>query len=281
MSSEWLGRVAAVTGAASGIGRALSQVLAQRGCHLALADVDAEGLEVTVRAARAHGVRLDARHVDVADRKAVHDWADAVAKLEGGLRGVFNNAGVALGASVRRMTLDELEWLMGVNFWGVAYGTKAFLPHLEAAGGGHVVNISSVFGLVGFPGNGAYNAAKFAVRGLSEALAVELLAERSPVQVHCVHPGGVRTRIARNARIGAQEDTLAMSDDERHAAFTRVARLSPERAAEIILDGVRRGRRRIVVGTDARLISAIQRLFPAAYQRLFAIAARRRLPGQI
>jgi NAD(P)-dependent dehydrogenase (short-subunit alcohol dehydrogenase family) len=269
------GWVAAVTGAASGIGRALANELARQGCELALSDVDAAGLEQTRAALCAAGTKVSASHVDVADRDAVFEWADDVAAQHGRVNLIANNAGVALGATIRNMTLDELEWLMGINFFGVVHGTKAFLPHLTRAGAGHVVNISSLFGLIGFPGQGAYNAAKFAVRGFSECLAMELAIEKSPIGVTCVHPGGIRTAIARNARIGVNEPN-DQTREEIAEGFDRIARTSAERAAEVIVAGVRRGKRRVLVGPDAQALSLLQRLLPVGYQRLVAFGAARR-----
>jgi hypothetical protein len=269
------GWVAAVTGAASGIGRALAHELGRQGCELALSDVDAAGLEETRAALSAGGTKVSAARVDVADGKAVFDWAEEVAARHGRVNLVANNAGVALGATIRNMTLDELDWLMGINFRGVVHGTKAFLPHLTRAGAGHIVNISSVFGLIGFPGQGAYNAAKFAVRGFSECLAMELAIEKSPIGVTCVHPGGIRTSIARNARIGANEP-VDQTRDELAEDFERIARTSADRAAQVIVAGVRRGRRRVLVGPDAHAISLLQRLLPERYQHLVAFGAARR-----
>ncbi|MDJ0789362.1 MAG: SDR family NAD(P)-dependent oxidoreductase [Myxococcota bacterium] len=266
--SELRGRVAAVTGAGSGIGRALAVELARSHCDVALSDVDEASLEETRKLVLATGRRAFARVVDVRDAEAVDAWARDVVAEFGGVQLIFNNAGVALAARLTRVTLDEFRWLMDVDFWGVVHGTKSFLPHFQAAGEGHVVNVSSVFGLIAFPGNGTYNAAKFAVRGFTEALAIELEMEGSPVQVSCVHPGGIKTNIARLARVGTDEeqpDRAEMSD-----AFDRAARTTPERAAQVILDGVRRNRRRILIGPDARVISGVQRLLPVGYQRLLA-----------
>ncbi len=270
-------RVAAVTGAASGIGRALALALADEGCHVALSDVDAAGLEPVRAEAERRGVRATARRVDVADREAVFAWADAVAAEHGRVNLVFNNAGVALGATLRNVTFEEFEWLMAIDFWGVVYGTRAFLPHLERAGEGHVVNVSSVFGLIGFPGNGTYCAAKFAVRGFTETLREELALEGSSVTASCVHPGGIKTSIARNSRLGQNEPELR--DRETLAAeFERMARTTPERAAQVILAGVRRNRSRILIGPDARLLHGLLRLFPVAYQRALVSLVRRRMP---
>lgn len=194
-------KTAAVTGAASGIGRAVALELASRGCHLALSDVDEAGLAETARLCDGHGVELTHEIVDVADRGAVLTWADQVVADHGRVHLVVNNAGVALSYPVETMSFDDIEWLMGINFWGVVNGTKAFLPHLAAAGEGHIVNVSSVFGLIGIPGQSAYNAAKFAVRGFTDALRIELKSSGSPVSCTTVHPGGVKTNIVRNARL--------------------------------------------------------------------------------
>ena len=272
---ELRGWVAAVTGAASGIGRALADELARQGCELALSDVDAVGLEQTRAALSAAGTKVSAARVDVADRDAVFEWADEVAAQHGRVNLIANNAGVALGAAIRNMTLEELDWLMGINFFGVVHGTKAFLPHITRAGAGHIVNISSLFGLIGFPGQGAYNAAKFAVRGFSECLAMELAIEKSPIGVTCVHPGGIRTAIARNARIGVNEPN-DRTREEIADGFERIARTSAERAAEVIVAGVRRGKRRVIVGPDAHALSLLQRLLPVRYQRLVELGAARR-----
>lgn len=202
------GRVAAITGAGSGIGRALAEQLAGHGAHLALSDIDDTGLAETVRRCEGRGVKVTSAHLDVADRAAVDAWAEAVAAEHGKVNLIFNNAGVALGATVEDMSIEDMTWLMNINFWGVVYGTKAFLPHLKAAGEGHIVNISSVFGLISIPTQSAYNAAKFAVRGFTDSLRIELDAMNCGVSCTTVHPGGIKTNIARNARM---DPTLAAS----------------------------------------------------------------------
>ncbi len=203
-------RVAAVTGAASGIGRELAVLLAKKGADLAISDVDEVGLAETVDLAKKAGakVTITSQRLDVADREAVHAWADQVVADHGKANLIVNNAGVALGATVDGMSYEDFDWLMGINFQGVVSGTKAFLPHMKAAGEGHVVNISSVFGLMGIPSQSAYNAAKFAVRGFTEALRVELDIEDCGVSATTVHPGGIKTNIARNARM---DDSLTDS----------------------------------------------------------------------
>jgi NAD(P)-dependent dehydrogenase (short-subunit alcohol dehydrogenase family) len=272
---EIRGWVAAVTGAASGIGRALALELAREGCELALCDVDAAGLEATRAAVAATGAKASAERVDVAQSAAVNAWADAVVAQHGRVNLIANNAGVSLVAQIRHMTLDELDWLMGINFRGVVHGTKAFLPQIERAGRGHVVNVSSVFGLIAFPGHGAYNAAKFAVRGFTECLAMELALDASPIGVTAVHPGGIRTRIARNARIGRQEPAES-SREEMVSDFDEVARTEPEKAARAIVAGVRRRRRRVLIGADAHGLATLQRLAPVRYQDLVARGVSRR-----
>jgi len=270
---ELRNRVAAVTGAASGIGRALAIELAREGCHLALSDVDEDGLRETAGQAAEAGAKVRTDRVDVADRAAVHAWADAVAEDYGRVNLIVNNAGVALAATVETMAYEDFEWLMGINFWGVVYGTKAFLPHLKAAGEGHVVNVSSVFGIIGVPTQSAYNAAKFAVRGFTEALREELEIEGSKVSATSVHPGGIRTNIVANSRLG-EVDGRMPTRDEAMEQFERLARTSPEDAAKRIVKGVKRNERRVLIGMDAQLIDGLQRLLPTAYQRLLITLGR-------
>jgi butyryl-CoA dehydrogenase len=265
------GRVAAVTGAASGIGRALAEELARRGAHLALCDVDEAGLAATAEACRSvdggGAQRITTRGVDVADAAAVQAWADEVVGEHGRVDLVVNNAGVALAATVDAMSLDDVAWLMGIDFWGVVHGTKAFLPHLQAAGEGHIVNISSVFGLLSVPTQSAYNAAKFAVRGFTDALRMELEIAGSGVSCTTVHPGGIKTAIARNARIDPAVGALA-------ADFDRVAMTTPEKAARQILAAVERNHRRALVGPDAKVLDLLARLPAGLYQRAVVAAAR-------
>jgi butyryl-CoA dehydrogenase len=269
-------RVAAITGAGSGIGRALAIELAGRGSHLALVDIDEEGLAETVASCEGRGVKVTSQVLDVADREAVFAWADAVAHDHGRVNLVFNNAGVALGAAVETMKHQDLEWLMGVNFWGVVHGTQAFLPHLKASGAGHVVNISSVFGLISIPTQSAYNAAKFGVRGFTDALRMELDIADCGVSCTTVHPGGVRTNIARRARVTADIADQAGPGGV-GAEFDRIARTSPDKAARQILTAVERNRRRALIGPDAKAIDLIARLPAGLYQRVLVAGARRRV----
>lgn len=272
-------KVAAITGAASGMGRELALELARRGCHLALSDIDAAGLTDTADAARRANasVRITTARVDTADRAAVYAWADQTAAQHGRVNLVFNNAGVALSAPLEQVRREDFEWLMAINFWGVVWGTQAFLPHLRASGDGHVVNTSSLFGLMAMPLNGSYNASKFAVRGYTEALRMELELGRAPVSATCVHPGGVRTRIARSARMDASTATLLGRDAEQaRAEFDKLLdTTSAESAALQILQAVERNQRRVLVGRDARWADKLVRLLGSWYQPLVVAAARR------
>ena len=268
-------KVAAITGAASGIGRATAALMAQRGCHLALSDVDEGGLAATVAVCEAHRVRVVGTRVDVADRAAVHQWADDTAGTFGRVNVIVNNAGVALGATIETMRYEDLEWLMGIDFWGVVHGTKAFLPYVKRSGDGHVVNLSSVFGLIAVPTQGAYNAAKFAVRGFTEALREELAVEGAPVGVTCVHPGGIRTNIARAARM-TESGAYGMDKETAATEFERTARTSPEEAAADIVAAIIGNRPRQLIGWDAVAIDLLQRLLPTGYQQLLVLLARRR-----
>lgn len=271
------GKVAAITGAGSGIGRALANALAQHRCHLALSDIDEVGLAETARTARAAGVQVTAQKVDVAKRGEVEAWAQQVVADHGRVNLIFNNAGVALGASIEGASYKDLEWLMSINFWGVVYGTKAFLPHLKAADEeGCVVNTSSVFGLVSVPSQSAYNAAKFAVRGFTECLREELAMQGSKVTALSVHPGGIKTNIARAARMDKSVGDLGLGDsDSSRRKFEKAFITTPEKAARVILSAVRRDRGRVLVGPDAHVIDWMARLLPVHYQKFVIAFARR------
>ncbi|AYC32643.1 SDR family NAD(P)-dependent oxidoreductase [Pseudomonas cavernae] len=263
-------KVAAITGAGSGIGRALAYRLARQGCHLALADVNAEGLAETAEQARKLGVSVTDARVDVSDREAVHAWAEQVVQEHGRVNLIFNNAGVAQGGTVEANDYTDYEWIMNINFWGVVYGTKAFLPHLKASGEGHIVNVSSVFGLFAQPGMSAYNATKFAVRGFTEALRQELDMAGNGVSVSCVHPGGIKTNIAKTARMN---DSMARVtgqgvEQARQQFNDQLLRTTPDKAAQVILGGVLRDKRRILIGADAWALDGMQRVLPTLYQRL-------------
>jgi short-subunit dehydrogenase len=273
---SFAGKVAAITGAGSGIGRALALELSRRHCEVALSDIDAATLADTARQCEPNGVRVTSTSLDVADRAAVYGWAERVASDHGRVHLIINNAGVSLVSALESVSYEDLDWIFGINFWGVVHGTKAFLPHLRSAGEGHVVNVSSVFGLTAAPNHGAYNATKFAVRGFTEALRIELDATRAPVSATCVLPGGIRTSIARNARVRAGvEGTLAASDEMARELFERNCRTSAGEAAQAILHGVSKNRRRVLVGWDAYAIDLMVRAAPAAAQHVVLAATRR------
>lgn len=262
--------VAVVTGAGSGIGRALALALAKQKCALALVDIRTEDLADTQAQVEGLGSRCTIHEVDVASRESMETLATAVVDAHGSVALLFNNAGVTLVDEVTSVTFEDFEWLMNINFWGVVYGTKAFLPYLLQAKSAHIVNISSLFGLMGFPGQAAYNASKFAVRGFSEALKMELA--HTSVGVSCVHPGGIKTDIVRNAKVGHLPGDV--SSGELADEFDRIARTTPAKAAQTILRGVRKGKRRILVGTDARVMDWVVRHFPGSYETLLRLEAR-------
>jgi NADP-dependent 3-hydroxy acid dehydrogenase YdfG len=271
------GKVVVITGAASGIGRALAVEAAGRGAQVAVSDVDEAGLATTVELAERAGagpVRAD--RVDVADRTAMATYAAAVATHHGRVDAVVNNAGVALAGDLVDLSYEDLEWIVGVNFWGVVHGTKEFLPHLIASGDGHLANISSLYGLISMPGQSAYNATKYAVRGLSEAVREEMLVAGHPVRVTVVHPGGVKTAIARNARTSGRIDHEAAAKlfDERLATMT------PERAARIIIRGMLAGKARVLVGVDAHVLHQFARLTGSRYQDVVAKVHARVAPPE-
>ncbi len=271
-------KVVVITGAGSGIGRALAQNVAGRGALLALSDVDEDGLAETVDLAKNAGAReVRSDLLDVADRAAFAAYAATVVEHFGRANVVVNNAGVALAGNLDDLAYDDLDWIVGVNFWGVVHGTKEFLPHLIASGDGHVVNISSLFGLISMPGQSAYNATKYAVRGLTEALREEMLVAGHPVGVTAVHPGGIKTAIARNARVSAHEDKEATARlfDE------KLATMSPERAAEIIVKGVLADKARVLVGLDAHALHHLAKLTGSRYQDLVARVSKRVLPAKV
>jgi NADP-dependent 3-hydroxy acid dehydrogenase YdfG len=269
------GKVAVVTGAGSGIGQALAIELARSGASVAISDVNTEGLATTEERLKAIGASVKTDRLDVTEREAFELYADAVKEHFGKVNQIYNNAGIAFAGDIEVSQFKDIERVMDVDFWGVVNGTKVFLPHLIASGDGHIINISSIFGLFSVPGQGAYNAAKFAVRGFTEALRQEMALAGHPVKVTTVHPGGIKTAIARNMTTveGLDKDELAQQFDK------KLASTSPQKAARIILDGVRKNKARVLVGPDAKALDIIVRVTGSGYQRLFSTVMSRMVPN--
>src|ERR1700741_3513027 len=269
------GKVAAVTGAGSGIGQALAIELARSGASVAISDVDTEGLAATEEQLKAIGASVKADRLDVTEREAFELYADTVKEHFGKVNQIYNNAGIAFAGDIEVSQFKDIEKVMDVDFWGVVNGTKWFLPHLIESGDGHVINVSSIFGLFSVPGQGAYNAAKFAVRGFTEALRQEMELAGHPVKVTTVHPGGIKTNIVRNmtAVDGIDKQELVQTFDK------RLANTSPQKAARIILEGVRKNKARVLVGPDAKVLDIMVRLTGSGYQRLVAAVTTRAMPG--
>ncbi|MFC8180962.1 MULTISPECIES: SDR family NAD(P)-dependent oxidoreductase [Nocardiaceae] len=274
MTTTFTGKVAVVTGAGSGIGRALALNLAQRGAKLALSDVDVNGLAETVRQVEALGGEVESQFLDVTQRETVLEYAETVKTRFGKINQIYNNAGIAYHGDVEQSSFKDIERIVDVDFWGVVNGTKAFIPHLQESGDGHIVNISSLFGLLAMPSQAAYNAAKFAVRGFSEALRMELLISKAPVKMTVVHPGGIKTAIARNATVAENYDQQSV------AKFfdAKLAKTTPDQAAKTILKGVEKGKGRVLIGSDAIALDLFQRITGSKYQRVVATIANRVMP---
>lgn len=260
------GKVVALTGAASGIGRCLAIQLAGKNCHLALADVDEEGLRGTIALLPA-GANVSMHIVDVANRMRVYAWADEVVARHGHVDIVINNAGVASTARLDEISYEDFDWVFNIVFYGVLYGTKAFLPYLKQRDEGNIVNISSVNGFFPFPQNGPYNAAKHAVKGLNQTLMQEL--RSTNVKITSVHPGGIKTNIVRNARFSGN----GADRGKKIIEFDRVAGTSAEKAAKIIIGGLVKNRKRQLVGKDAVIIDLLVRLFPQGFSDMVGFAA--------
>ena len=266
------GKVVVVTGAGSGIGRELAREAARRGARLALSDIDADGLARTVELARVDGATdVHSQRLDVTEQAMVAEYAGRVAEQFGVVHLVINNAGIAFTGSVEQSGYKDIARVMDVDYWGVVHGTKEFLPHLIASGDGHLVNVSSIFAFLSVPTQNAYNAAKAAVQQFTESLRMEMLAAGHPVDVTCVHPGGIKTAVARSAGAaeGLDSATFATIFD------SKFARTEAWTAARVILDGVERRKARVLVGPDAHLLDALVRLFPAGYQKGTVAFSRR------
>jgi short-subunit dehydrogenase len=262
----------AVTGAASGIGRALALALAARGADLALADRDEAGLQtVAAEIGKTSRCKVSVHRLDVSEPEQIQNFAQAATTAHPGLNIVINNAGVALLGQFSEIDQAQMDWLFNINFWGVVHATRAFLPHLSQQSEAHIVNLSSIFGIIAPPGQTAYCAAKFAVRGFSESLRHELAMANSPVRLSVVHPGGVSTNIARNSRTG-----IGVTDNARRAQsidrFDAVAKTTPAAAALRIIEGIEKNQPRILIGNDARMMDLLQRFRPATY---WAVLQRR------
>jgi NAD(P)-dependent dehydrogenase (short-subunit alcohol dehydrogenase family) len=268
-------KVVVITGAGSGMGREMALIAARQGASIAVSDWNEHGLAETVdllKAAGASELRSDV--VDVSDRAAVAALAAAVVEQFGRVNMLVNNAGVTVTGDFEEMSYDDFDWIIGVNFMGVINGTKEFLPHLIASGDGRIVNISSLFGLVSMPGQTAYNATKYAVRGFTEALREEMLINGHPVGVTCVHPGGIKTGIARNGRKTASQDAGAIDSYFEQ----KLARMTAEKAAQIIIKGALAGKARVLVGIDAHAIHHFAKLTGSRYQDIVARLAARTMP---
>ncbi|MCE5275735.1 MAG: SDR family oxidoreductase [Deltaproteobacteria bacterium] len=263
-------KTAAVTGAASGIGRMLAVNLADEGCNLAIADIDEAGLKETAALIGAR-VKVSTHIVDVSKREEVVLFAEEASRHHGGVDIIINNAGVALGDFLETVPLEDFEWLMGINFWGVVHGTMAFLPHLRNRPEGHIINISSINGIIPNPNNGPYCAAKFAVKGYTETLAQEM--HGTSIRVSCVHPGGIKTNIARNTRFNcamyslSREKAICLYEDE-------LFRTTADEAARVIISGMKRNRRRLLIGLDAKVLDLITRFFPVTAVTLSTLFTR-------
>lgn len=288
--------VAAITGAGSGIGRELACNLAKVGCHLALADINAEQLAQTQELLASYNIKVTIAVVDVADKDAVDNWANSVMQSHGKVNFIFNNAGVALYSTVEGSSVSELEWIMAINFWGVVYGTKAFLPLIKKSvkesainkvktkvnkkskyeDHGHIINISSMFGLTAQPTQSAYNASKFAVRGFTESLRQELKIERCGVSATCIHPGGIKTNIANNARGNESLSDLGMCTGSKAVSnFNKFLRFDAKEAAWIILQAAATNQTRCLIGADAKIMDTVQRIFPTHYSTILSPITKR------
>ena len=261
-------KVAAITGAGSGMGRALAEALASKGCHVAISDVDIKGLnETESRLKDSYAVTVSSHELDVADRDQVEQFAADVVGEHGKVNMVFNNAGVSLTDTVEHMSYEDFKWLMDINFWGVIYGSKAFLPYFNNVDEAHIVNTSSIFGVIAVPSQSAYNASKFAVRGFTYAMRQELI--DTNVGVSCVQPGGVKTNIVKSSRYVAS-DNSAPTKEEFMTQFEEMANLTSEQAAEQILRGVLANKAQILVGRDAKMAAIIERIAPVRYLKFLS-----------
>ena len=291
MTPFYQDHVAAITGAGSGMGRALAMHLAKMGCHLALSDINPKELMQTQEMLAGYHIKVTTCVLDVADKNAVYAWADTVMAEHGKVNFIFNNAGVALYSTVEGSSIKDLEWVMDINFWGVVYGTKAFLPLIknsvkqskahdtgigtDTGENGHIINISSLFGLTAQPSQSAYNASKFAVRGFTESLRQELNLQRCGVSATCIHPGGIKTNIANSARGNDSISELGMgTGDKAIRSFNKLLKFDADDAAWIILQATVGDQPRCLIGNDAKVVDAVQRVFPSNYGNILYRATK-------
>ena len=276
VASYYRNHVAAITGAGSGMGRELAIHLAKMGCHVALSDINPEQLAATKQLLASYDINVTMAVLDVSDNKTVQAWADSVMAEHGKVNFVFNNAGVALYSTVEGSSISELEWVMNINFWGVVYGTKAFLPLIknsvkqsQFSEHGHIINISSLFGLTAQASQSAYNSSKFAVRGFTESLRQELNIQNCGVSATCIHPGGIKTNIANSARGNDSIHDIGMSTGPKAIrSFNKFLKFDASQAAWIILHAAATNQQRCLIGNDAKIIDAIQRVFPSHYSQI-------------
>ncbi|MBI0427332.1 SDR family NAD(P)-dependent oxidoreductase [Psychrobacter sp. NG27] len=276
VASYYHNHVAAITGAGSGMGRELAIHLAKMGCHVALSDINPEQLAATKQLLASYDINVTMTVLDVSDNKAVEAWADSVMAEHGKVNFIFNNAGVALYSTVEGSSISELEWVMNINFWGVVYGTKAFLPLIknsvkqsQFSEHGHIINISSLFGLTAQASQSAYNSSKFAVRGFTESLRQELNIQNCGVSATCIHPGGIKTNIANSARGNDSIHDIGMSTGPKAIrSFNKFLKFDASQAAWIILHAAATNQQRCLIGNDAKMIDAIQRVFPSHYSQI-------------
>ncbi|WP_296207290.1 SDR family NAD(P)-dependent oxidoreductase [Psychrobacter sp. UBA3480] len=276
VASYYRNHVAAITGAGSGMGRELAIHLAKMGCHVALSDINPEQLAATKQLLANYDINVTMTVLDVSDNTAVEAWADSVMSDHGKVNFIFNNAGVALYSTVEGSSISELEWVMNINFWGVVYGTKAFLPLIKNSvkqsqfgEHGHIINISSLFGLTAQPSQSAYNSSKFAVRGFTESLRQELNIQNCGVSATCIHPGGIKTNIANSARGNESIHDIGMSTGPKAIrSFNKFLKFDANEAAWIILQAAATNQQRCLIGNDAKMIDAIQRVFPSHYSQV-------------
>jgi len=260
-------RVVVITGAGSGIGRELAIQYAAKGASVVLLDRSADNLASSVEAINATGGDATSYEVDVSDYEQLQNIAKDVASTLGGVDILINNAGVSLIDSVEHQSIQDFKWLMDINFWGVVYGTKAFLPYIKQSSEGHIANVSSLFGLLSLPLQSAYNASKFAVRGFTESLKMEMAG--TSVQVHCIHPGGIKTNITSSAKVSSNE----VSHEQIQAIFEAQAKTTAGDAAQTIITNIEKNKRRILIGRDAKILDRIARWFPASYEKILKLEA--------